>query len=73
MATEQDNKTESVEDFSKKNKEIIIGIGLIFGVGLGAAFGAATDNVSMGVAIGSGVGLMIDAVIYARLSAQETE
>ena len=72
MSTETNDK-ESIEYFFRKNKESIIGIGMILGAILGVAYGAATDNVSMGLTIGSGVGLMIGAVIYTRLSAEETE
>ena len=71
MSTEPTIK--EIGDYFRKNKESIIGIGLILGAGVGVVFGAATDNVSMGMAIGSGVGLMIGAVIYTRLSAEETE
>ena len=62
-----------IADYFRKNKESIIGIGLILGAAMGVALGTATDNVSMGITFGAGVGLVIGLLIYARLSAEETE
>ena len=72
MSTEQ-NYRESIDDFFRKKKESVIGIGLTLGVGLGVAFGAATDNIGLWISMGAAFGLMIGAAIYARLSADETE
>ena len=72
MSTEPSNK-ESIEDIFKKNKDSVIGIGLTLGVGIGVAFGAATDNIGLWLSLGAAFGLMIGAVIYANLSAEETE
>ena len=76
MSTEPNNK-ESIEDFFRKSKESVVGIGLTLGVGIGVAFGAATDNIGLWLSMGAAFGLMIGAAIYAvisaRFSAEETE
>ena len=72
MSAEPTNK-ESIVDVFRKNKESIIGIGLILGVSMGVAFGAATDNIGLWISMGAAVGLMIGAAIYARWSTEETE
>ena len=72
MSTELNNK-ESIENFFRKNKKSIIGISMMLGSIMGVAFGAATDNTGLGISMGTAIGLMIGAVIYSRLSAEETE
>ena len=71
MSAEPTNK-ESIVDVFRKNKESIIGIGLILGVSMGVAFGAVTDNIGLWISMGAAFGLIIGAAIYAKLSAEET-
>ena len=49
----------------KKNSSAnYIGLGLVFGAGLGVTLGAAFGNVGLGISFGAGIGLVIGTIIF---------
>ena len=44
-----------------RSKAHYVGIGLVFGAGIGTAFGAAFGNVGLGVALGAAFGIVLGA------------
>ncbi len=62
-------KTRGVAELSNNNekqdrsKAHYIGIGLVFGAGLGVAFGAAFGNIGLGITFGAAFGMIVGAAV----------